>query len=81
MPVGSTVAGSKIFHGSEKLGGDCDRGLSTMKRVDNCSRLKSAVLNALMVVSIKGQNEAVDFGRLVDVWHQEKSQRTVFVLT
>ncbi|KAH3706875.1 hypothetical protein DPMN_046060 [Dreissena polymorpha] len=47
-----------------------------MKRVYNCSRLKSAVLSALMVVSIKELDiEAVDCGRTVDVWHQEKHQK------
>ncbi|KAH3792629.1 hypothetical protein DPMN_146126 [Dreissena polymorpha] len=36
---------------------DCERGFSTMKKVkaENRSRLKSAVLNALMMVSNEGQ--------------------------
>ncbi|KAH3734953.1 hypothetical protein DPMN_041413 [Dreissena polymorpha] len=60
---------------------DCERGFSTMKRIktENRSRMKSAVLNALMSVSIEGPDiEAVDFGKMVDAWHQEKPRRTVF---
>jgi len=60
---------------------DCERGFSTMKRIktENRARMKSAVLNALMTVSIEGPDiEAVDFGKMVDAWHQEKPRRTVF---
>ncbi|KAH3808763.1 hypothetical protein DPMN_137121 [Dreissena polymorpha] len=51
-----------------------------MKRVktENRTRLKSAVHNALMMVSIEWPDiEAVDFGRMLDAWHQVKPRKTV----
>ncbi|KAH3704921.1 hypothetical protein DPMN_080006 [Dreissena polymorpha] len=58
-----------------------------MKRVktEKRARLKSAVLHALMMVSIEGTDfEAVDLnggsGGMVDAWHQEKPLRTIFEL-
>ncbi|KAH3720100.1 hypothetical protein DPMN_062993 [Dreissena polymorpha] len=50
---------------------DCKRGFNTTKRIktENRARMKSAVLNALMMVSIEGPDiEAVDFGEMVDAW-------------
>ncbi len=52
-----------------------------LKRIktENRACMKSAVLNALMTVSIEGPDiEAVDFGKMVDAWHQEKTRRAVF---
>ncbi|KAH3755317.1 hypothetical protein DPMN_190008 [Dreissena polymorpha] len=50
-----------------------------MVKTEDRARLKSAVLHALMMISIKGPDiEAVDFGRIVDAWHQEKPRHIYF---
>ncbi|KAH3700805.1 hypothetical protein DPMN_075785 [Dreissena polymorpha] len=60
---------------------DRKRGLSAMKMVENRARLKSAVLIALMMVSIKGPDiVVVDFGKMMDAWHQEKPWNTTFLI-
>ncbi|KAH3719796.1 hypothetical protein DPMN_062670 [Dreissena polymorpha] len=51
-----------------------------MKRVitENRALPKSDVLNVLVMVIIEGpDNEAVDFGRMLDAWQQEKPRRAV----
>ncbi|KAH3837555.1 hypothetical protein DPMN_110948 [Dreissena polymorpha] len=46
-------------------------------KTENRSRLKSAVHNDLIIVSIeKPEMEAVDFEGIVDVWKQDKPRRT-----
>ncbi|KAH3820196.1 hypothetical protein DPMN_121940 [Dreissena polymorpha] len=53
-----------------------------MERVktENRSRLKSVVFKALMIVSIEEPDmKKVDFGRMVDAWHQDKPRRTAFL--
>ncbi|KAH3844439.1 hypothetical protein DPMN_086697 [Dreissena polymorpha] len=55
------------------------RKLKEGVKTEDSSRLKSAVLNALVMVSIEGpDNEAVGLGRMVDAWHQEKPRETGF---